>query len=179
MGDIMLDTNALAKHYETLTEAQLLSLKSEGGLSDEAVPVLANELNRRKLKDGDLKRYVVPERIKLREETKEKGSRYRGPGLLFFGRRYLNETDKNANIQLRTKWFAIGGIPLVPIASYRFKCTDEPGKWHLDDPEQRVLNRVPLNWTQVFLTWAKTAIVLIGLGLLIAGFLWYQDRGRH
>jgi hypothetical protein len=33
----MLDTNALAKYYETLTDAQLLNLKSEGGLNDEAL----------------------------------------------------------------------------------------------------------------------------------------------
>lgn len=159
----MLDTCALAKHYETLTDAKLLSLKSEGGLSDEALPVLADELKRRNLKDGDLRRYAVPERIKLREDTTEKGFRFRGPGLLFFGRSYLNEADKEANIQVRTKWFAIAGIPLVPIASYRFKCTGDTG--------QRVVDRVPLNWAQVRLTWMKTAIVVIGLGLLL---VWYR-----
>jgi hypothetical protein len=109
----------------------------------------------------------------------EKGFRSRGPGLLFFGRRYLNEADKKANIQLRTKWFALGGIPLIPIASYRFKCTGDPNKWFQDDTQQRALNRVRLNWTQVFLTWMKTAIIVIGVGLLAVGFFWYQERGRR
>jgi hypothetical protein len=36
------DLSALAKHYETLTDAELLRLRSEGGLTDEAKPVLAN-----------------------------------------------------------------------------------------------------------------------------------------
>lgn len=80
----MLDINALAKYYETLTDAELLNLKSEGGLIDEALPVLTTELHHRNLKESDLKRYVVPERIKLREETTEKGFRSRGPGLILF-----------------------------------------------------------------------------------------------
>ncbi|MGI4828380.1 MAG: hypothetical protein ACRYFU_09365, partial [Janthinobacterium lividum] len=154
----MVDTNALAKHYETLTDAQLLTLKSDGGLVDEAEPVLASELSRRNLKDGDLKRYKVPERILLREEVKEKGFRGKGPGLIFFGRHFLNEADKEANIQVRTKWFAIAGIPLIPLASYRFKCTNESRGLLGWDADQRVLNRVPLNWTQVSLTWMKTVI---------------------
>ena len=145
----MLDTDALAKHYKYLTDGELLSLRSEGGLSEEAVPVLADELKRRNLKDGDRRRYAVPERIKLREEVREKGFRFRGPGLLFFRRTYLNETDKEANIQVRTKWFALGGIPLLPIASYRFKCTGDRGKWFEDDTGQRVVDRIPLNWKQV------------------------------
>ena len=158
-----MDISALAKHYETLTDAKLLSLKSEGGLSEEALPVLADELKRRNLKDADLRHHAVPERIKLREEATEKGFRFRGPGFLFFGRSYLNGTDKEANIQLRTKWFAMAGIPLVPIASYRFKCTGDTG--------QRAVGRVPLNWKQVRLTGMKTAIVVLGLALL---FVWYR-----
>ena len=144
--NIMLDLDALAKHYKYLTDGELLSLKSEGGFSEEALPVLADELKRRNLRDGDLRRYAVPERIKLREETREKGFRFRGPGLLFFGRTFLNEADKEANIQVRTKWFALGGIPLLPIASYRFKCTGDTGNWFHDDSTQRVVDRIPLNW---------------------------------
>jgi len=170
-------TIALAKYYETLTDAALLNLANEGGFTEEAQQVLAKELGRRNLGDGDLKRYVAQgERTKLREEAKEKGFRSRGPGLLFFGRRYLNDADRRANIQLRTKWFALGGIPLVPIASYRFKCTGSTGRWHLVDPDQRVIDRVPLNWTQVFLTWMKTAIFILIVCLLVVAFAWCRDH---
>ena len=46
---------------------------------------------------------------------------------------------------------------LIPLGSYPFKCTGDPNKWFHWDTEQRVINLVPLNWTQVFLTWMKTA----------------------
>jgi hypothetical protein len=139
----------------------------------------ADELKRRNLRASDVKRCAVPERIKLREEAQEKGFAGRGPALQFFGRRYLNESDKTANIQLRTKWFALGGIPIVPLASYRFKCTGTPSKWFGGDTEQRVINRVPLNWHQVFLTWAKTAIFILLVFLLAVGFFWYQEHRRR
>ncbi len=125
----MPDAGALEKYYETLTDAQLLNLRTEGGFTEQAEQVLADELKRRNLRASDVKRYAVPERIKLCEEVQEKGFAGRGPTLRFFGRRYLNEADKTANIQLRTKWFALGGIPIVPLASYRFKCTGTPSKW--------------------------------------------------
>jgi len=168
----------LARRYETLTDAELLNLKSEGGFTDEAEQMLAEELKRRNLKAGDFKQYIVPERIRLREEAKEKGFVGKGPALQFFGRRYLNEADKRANIQLRTKWFALGGIPLVPIASYRFKCAGDLGGWHLSDSEQRVIDRVPLNWAQVFLTWMKTAIFMLIAFLLAIAFSWYHHRSQ-
>jgi len=172
----MPDPGAIGKYYETLTDAQLLNLRSEGGFTEQAERVLADELKRRNLKASDVKRYAVPERIRLREEAQEKGFAGKGPALRFFGRRYLNEADKTANIQLRTKWFALGGIPMVPLASYRFKCTGTPSKWFGADSDQRVINRVPLNWSQVFLTWAKTAIFILVVFSLTVGYLWYQDH---
>jgi hypothetical protein len=175
----MPDAGTLAKYYETLTDAQLLNLRREGGFTEQAEQVLADELKQRNLKATDVKKYAVPGRIKLREEAQEKGFAGKGPALLFFGRRYLSEADKAANIQLRTKWFALGGIPVVPLASYRFKCTGNPSKWFGRDADQRVINRVPLNWPQVFLTWAKTAIFILLVFLVAVGFFWYQDhRGR-
>jgi hypothetical protein len=71
----MPDAGALEKYYETLTDAQLLNLRSEGGFTEQAEQVLADELKRRNLRASDVKRYAVPERIKLREEVQEKGIR--------------------------------------------------------------------------------------------------------
>ena len=67
----MPDAGALEKYYETLTDAQLLNLSSEGGLTEQAEQVLADELKRRNLRASDVKRYAVPERIKLREEAQK------------------------------------------------------------------------------------------------------------
>lgn len=176
----MPDANALEKYYKTLTDQQLLNLKREGGFTDEAEQVLGNELRRRNLTPGDLERYIVEsEHSKLHEEVKERGDGYRSIGLQFFGRNYINEADKEANIQLRTKWFTMSGIPLIPIASYRFKCTGSPGKLFTANTQQEVLNRVPLNWTQVCMTWVKTATILVGAVLLIAGIYWCLHQGKH
>jgi hypothetical protein len=121
----------------------------------------------------------VTQRSQLREEVTERGGGYRSLGLQFFGRRYLNKADRKANIQIRTKWFTMSGIPLIPIASYRFKCASSSGKSSHASTEQRVIDRVSLDWAQVFLTWSKTAILFIGIGLLIVGISLYLDRGRH
>jgi hypothetical protein len=173
----MPDADVLAKYYETLTDAQLLDLRAEDGFTEQAEQVLAEELKRRNLKVSDVKRNTVHKnRINLRDEAQEKGFAGKGPALLFFGNRFLNEADKTANIRLRSKWFALGGIPIVPLASYRFKCKGTPGKWFLGDTEQRVIDRVPLNWPQVFLTWAKTALFILLVFLLLVGSSWYQEH---
>jgi len=173
----MLGADTLAKYYKTLTDAQLLNLRAEDGFTEQAEQVLAEELRRRNLKDGDVKRNAAHKnRINLRDEAQEKGARGRGPALLFYGNRFLNEADKRANIRLRTKWFALGGLPIVPLASYRFKCKGTPSKWFWGDTEQRVIEGVPLNWPQVFLTWAKTALVILLVILLAVGFAWYQEH---
>jgi hypothetical protein len=166
----MPDTNAFQEYYQTLTDDQLLKLRSEGGFTEEAEQTLRSELGRRKLASADLKRYVAEiERTKLREEVEERGGGYRTPGLQLFGRRYLNEGDRETSIQVRTKWFTMSGIPLIPIASYRFKYTGNPGEGSRADTQQHVIGRVPLDWAQVFMTWCKTAILFIGAGLLIVG----------
>jgi hypothetical protein len=179
LGNVMPDASTLAKYYESLSDAELLNLRGQSGFTEQAEQALAEELKRRNLKAGDVKRHAIPERVKLREEAQEKGMYGKGPALLFFGRHYLDEADKRANIQLRTKWFVLGGIPLIPLASYRFKCTRSPGKWFGWDTGQRVINRVPLNWPQIFLTWLKTAIFFFLVFLLAFGYFWYQGRGRR
>lgn len=135
----MPDADALAKYYATLTDAQLLNLRAEDGFTEQAELVLAEELKRRNLKDSDVKRNIAHKnRINLRDDAQEKGFKGRGPSLLFFGNRFLNEADKTANIRLRTKWFALGGMPIVPLASYRFKCNGTPGKWFWGTPSSEL-----------------------------------------
>jgi len=76
VADTMSDPTALAKYYETLNNSQLLNLRNEGGFTEEAERVLADELRRRNLDAAELERYKAQgERISLREDTTEKGSR--------------------------------------------------------------------------------------------------------
>jgi hypothetical protein len=176
----MPDATALAQYYRTLTDHELLNLKRQSGFTAEAEEVLAGELTRRNLTSGDLKRYVaVTQRNKLREEVTERCGGYRSLGLQFFGRRYFNEADRSADIQVRTKWFTITGIPLIPIASYRFKHMGHSGRWSSTRTRQGVIDRVSLDWAQVFMTWVKTANLIVGVGLLIVVISWLLNGGRH
>jgi hypothetical protein len=179
-GNLMPGLNALEEYYKTLADSELLNRGGESGYTYEAEQVLRKELARRNLAPSDVKRYAAEfERNKLRDEVIERGGGYRSLGLQFFGRSYLNESDRNASIQVRTKWFTISGIPLIPVASYRFRCTGGLGKRSQSHTRQEVIDRVPLNWSQVFMTSIKTAIPIIGIGLLIVGLSWFLDRGRH
>ena len=163
----MLSQAELNEYYKSLSDDQLLNLVHEGGFTDEAKVVLENELARRKLSHSNVKKFIEDcERSKLDKEVieKEVGLGYGGLGLHFYGRNYLNVTDKEANIQLRTKWFTLIWIPLIPIASYRFQGSS-----------QRVIERVPLNWTQVLMIWSKTATIVL---CVILAFLLLGHIGR-
>ena len=176
----MADVGALEEYYKGLTNQELLNLGGEGGFTDDAEIVFLAELARRKLGQNAVKRFVaVTERRNLREEVVERGGGYRSPGIQFFGKSYQSESDKEANIQIRTKWFTMSGIPLIPIASYRFKCTSGTGKWFPKNTEQRVIERVPLNWAQVVMTWITTAVLIVGGLLLVVGVAWFVDFVKH
>ena len=165
-----------AKTYEDMSDGQLLQTANEGGFVDEAKQALANELHRRNLRKSDLSHHKESPRARLRQEATEREfplSRYGGTGLFFFGRHYLTPADKEANIQLRTKWIALSYLPLIPLASYRFKCKQQGWKlFHWTD--QVVLNQVPLNWDQVFLTWLKASPVYIAILTLLC--MWLKFR---
>jgi hypothetical protein len=165
----------LLSTYQYMTDGQLLQVANEGGLVPEAELVLAEELHRRNLKKSDLPQHKQSPRERLENESHERWSplvRYHSLGFGFYGRKYLNESDRQENIQVRTKFFVFT-IPMIPIASYRFKCTGDPNKWIQWNTQYRVLNRVPLNWDQVFLTWAKTVAWIIGAFAAAALYIWF------
>jgi hypothetical protein len=176
----MPDSTALESYYKTLTDRELLNLRAEHGFTEEAEQVLGKELARRHLASSDVKKYVAAaERNNLRDEVVERGGGYRSIGLQFFGKSFLNESDRAANILVRTKWFTISGIPLIPIASYRFKSGKDSKSSSLPNAQRSVINRVPLNWTQVFMTFAKTALLLVGAVLLVVAISWLVGGARH
>ena len=162
----MPDAAALEKYYKTLADRELLKLRAEGGFTEDAEQALGNELARRHLGPANVKQYVAASaRNQLRDEVAERGGGYRSLGLQFFGKSFIDESDRVANIQVRTKWFTISGIPLIPIASYRFKA----GSSFSANTQRNVVNRIPIYWPQVFMTFIKTACVIFGAGLLIVG----------
>jgi hypothetical protein len=174
-----------ATQYQQMLDGQLLLLANEGGLVDEAHQALTEELRKRNLKKQDIvqqeKKSPHEHRLGAAEEKQFRWADHwwvdPGTGYYFFGRHYLNEADKSADIQLRTKWIALGGIPLIPLASYRLKCKQKSFGWFRWNEEQRVVNRVALNWNQILLTWIKT---FLSMAVVIAAFALYDWlKGRR
>jgi hypothetical protein len=167
-----------AATYQNMSDGQLLETANQGGLIPEAHQALTQELHRRNLKPSDLPRHKESPRERLQGETREKwyASRTGPTGLVFFGRRYLAPADREANIQLRTKWISLGGLPIFPLASYRFKCKQQGWRF-LRWTDQTVLNRVPLNWDQAFSTWLKASPFYVAIFVLL--YAWLMHRPTH
>ena len=49
-----------------------------------------------------MKYVAASERNKLRDEVTERGGGYRSLGLQFFGKSFINESDREADVQVRT-----------------------------------------------------------------------------
>jgi hypothetical protein len=169
-----------ATEYQQMPDGQLLLLANEGDLVDEAHQALTEELRKRNLKKQDI---VLPKKKtpheRLQEAAEEKtiaSGRGGNTGFYFYGRHYLNEADKAADIQLRTKWFVLASIPLVPLASYRLKCKQKSFGWFRWYTEQQIVNRVALNWNQILLTWIKTFIVIAVFVAAMILYLWLSDK---
>jgi hypothetical protein len=171
-----MDTPAeFAATYQHMSDGQLLQTANEGALIGEARQALHDELHRRNLKPGDLPRYKESPRTRLKRESAERElplSRG-GTGYIFFGRHYLTQADREANIQLRTKWISISYLPIVPLASFRFKCKQQGWKF-FSCTDQVVVSKVPLNWNQVFLTWLKASPFYLAILALLV--LWITHR---
>jgi len=160
-----------AETYQHMSDGQLLQTAREDGLLPEAKQALHEEINRRNLKQADLPHSTEPNKTRLEKETEERWlplSRYRW-GYGFYGRSYLDESDKESKTQLKTKFFVCAGIPLVPIASYRFKCEED---------EDKPLNRLPINWPQVFRVWFTTFLWIAGTIAAIAFYEWIKGHRR-
>ncbi|MDP9050107.1 MAG: hypothetical protein M3O31_05190 [Acidobacteriota bacterium] len=167
-----------ASTYQHMSDGELVQIANEGGLLPEAKQALAEELRRRKLKVADLLHLKEPHRTSLEKETTERWfpmtwGHTLGFGL--YGGKYLNERDREDNIQVQTKFFVFG-IPLVPVASYRFKCSGSADKWLQWNPSQKPLNRVRLDWSQVFMTWFQTALWIVGTIAAVVLYERFKER---
>jgi hypothetical protein len=167
-----------AAEYRAKTDEQLLQIAGEGDLLDEARLALHSEMQTRKLTPEMVKDYrAETQRYELaqRAEDPNVSRSLLGMGFSLFGRAYLSEEDRAHGIQVRTKWFTLRGLPVIPIASYRYSCHDvTTGLIHWK--EEKVIDRVGLNWRQVGLTWLKTTGLFVFAALLFIAFLAWRDR---
>jgi hypothetical protein len=164
-----------AVEYKGLTDEQLLQIAGEGGLVEEAAQAIQIEMRSRKLTPAMVENYrAETQRYELarKAEDPNRSQSMFGTGFTILGRAYLSDQDKAQGIQVRTKWFALRGLPLFPVASYRYSCQDVTTgliQWK----EEKVIDQVPLNWKQAGRTWLKTTgLIILSLALLIAFLEW-------
>jgi hypothetical protein len=157
--------------YANMNDEQIMHIANQGGLVEDAELALRKELNRRGLTVEKREAHIFRQkREKAEDHAKEKILPFSmGLGFTFYGRNYLSEKDKANDIQLRTKWFVISWIPIFPIASYRFSCNEKSAGFLRWNAEQKLVSRVPLNWTQVCSTWLKF-LALITIALCVGAF---------
>jgi hypothetical protein len=87
-----------------------------------------------------------------------------GIGVGFRGRSFKSESDREAGIELRTRWIIALWLPLIPIGSYRIRRSKKVAP---DGKTRRVLelfSKEPLAWGQIFRIWALTAA---GIALIL------------
>lgn len=175
----MESSSQLAATYQHMSDGELLQISREGGLLPEAKQALYDEIRSRNLKSTDLPHTTEPHKTALEKESGERWlplSWYRD-GFGLYGRSYLNQQDRASNIQVRTKFLVLAGLPLVPRASYRFKYPGPPKKWGWwNDADGHVLGRIPIVWSQVFRVWLTTLLWIVGT--IAAVVLYEKLRGR-
>jgi hypothetical protein len=167
-----------AAEYRGMSDEQLLEIAGEGELVDEAQQALQVEMQNRKLTPAMVQAYhSETQRYLLAQKAEDPNVRPSlfGMGFSLYGRAYLSEEDKSQGIQVRTKWFTLRGVPVIPIASYRYSC-QHVTTGLIDWKEEKVIDQVPLNWRQAGITWLKTIgpLILI-IAITIAAVAW-QDR---
>jgi murein L,D-transpeptidase YcbB/YkuD len=168
-----------ASEYRGMTDEQLLEIAGEGELVDEAQQALQIEMKNRKLTPEMVQSYhAETQRYLLAQKAEVKSELFNFSLFRLYGRTYISEEDKAQGIQVRTKWLTLRGLPIVPVASYRYSCqnvTTGQIKWN----EEKVIDQVPLNWNQAIRTWLKsTGLFVLLISLTIICLVW-QDRSHR
>jgi hypothetical protein len=177
----MTEKTDFATEYRRMTDEQLLGIAGEGELVDEAKFALQVEMQNRKLTPEMVQSYRSETlRYQLAQKAEDPNVRRSlfGLGFNLCGRAYLSEEDGKRGIQVRTKWFTLRGLPIVPIASYRYSCQDVTTglvQWK----EEKLIDQVPLNWNQAMRTWVKSTGLLVLAIALTFLFLAWQDRAHR
>jgi len=165
-----------ATQYRNMTDDQLLQIASEGGLIDEATVALQSEIASRKLTPKEISSYKADQLQYKREQVERANESF---VFRLFGRKVISQDDTTHRVVIRTKWFAPRGIPVFPVASYRYSWEQKTiGK--ATSTHERLIDRVPLNWGQVIRTGAITyGLIILILTLIVVVAEWQNKmHGR-
>jgi len=134
-------------------------------LTPEALAALDAELAKRGLNEEQQPAFALTYRIETDREIQQQSRRrpmlpWTGSYFGYYGRRDLVKMNNREQYQA-TRWFCVLWIPLIPLGTFIVHRTTTTWLGLFDDV--RTIRRVPLDWEQVFKTWAVTALVLAGM----------------
>jgi hypothetical protein len=170
------------RNYEQMSDGDLMRIAIDRAeLTPEALAALEAQLSARGLGEAQQREFASTYRAQVAAEEREQVSKSvrnfqsrRGIGTAFYGRRDLKEMNNREQYQA-TRWFCIFWIPLIPLGTYIVHRTTTTWLGLFDDV--RTLRKVPLDWEQVFKTWAVAALVLAGIYFLGPWLLfWWVKR---
>ena len=102
---------------------------------------------------------------------------YRGIGKKFYGRsNYTHDSQCQIEEFDTTFWFVLLFFPLIPLRSCRIRRRYRIRGNIFASRTYQVLNRLPLKWGQVLLTWIKAGVILLVLRMLGKMLIEYLRR---
>ena len=171
-----------AETYQHMSDGQLLQTAREDGLLPEAKQVLDEEIRRRNLKPGDLPNPDEVHHETLQEESKSRWLPWIGfgrTGFGLYGHGQITQADHRSNLLVRTRFFVLAGFPLIPRASFRFRYPSTAKKWYgWDDSYGHVVERIPIDWHQVFRVWLNAFLWIAGTITAIALYEWLKGHSK-
>ncbi len=153
------------KEYEARTDEELLRLSLESDqLTDDANQALSIVMRNRGIATEERKREFQ------QEEARAEGERANNIGHLAvfhplgIGRKryskFDHQFDRTSGMEqfITTIFVVIFWLPLIPIGTYRV----QRKRRFFFSSKMTVLEKMPLNWTQVLAVWAVTSLIVLG-----------------
>lgn len=169
-----MEVQDFARHYAALTDEELLRLAlTPDQLTDDAMLALNAELGIRRLATPEhLANFREQETERKREIARNTGEFFLRPygiGRVRFGKAE-RKTDSESGLEefTTTLFVVLFWLPLIPSGTYRVRLLSTRGFLRRDI---RVIDRLPLNWAQVWRVWATAAgciaLLIAALYLLV------------
>src|SRR4051812_8692208 len=159
------------RSYEQMSDGDLMRIAMDRAeLTPEALAAFDAELAKRGLSETEQRDFASTYRAEVAAEERARNQRVpqtfmsrRGIGTAFYGKRDVIEMKHRQQYQA-TRWFCLLWIPLVPLGTYIVHRTTTTWMGLFDNV--RAIRKVPLDWEQVFKTWAAAALVLAAIWFL-------------
>ena len=150
--------------YAAMSDDEILELAGQGGLRPDAEAILAEQLRVRNISSSavDAERHRQNRAALQARVGRNPYSKRKGFGLQFRGKTFLSEEDERHGIQIKTRWFVMLWMSVVPLGSYRVKPVANGAKgYQLISKSYLIISKEPLNWEQVRSGWMVTASILL------------------